>query len=99
MNLMTKTFPDSSILSCILNIGPKSLLEYRGRPLIVFEAKITICKIRVGTKNKNLYSTLTFMNLMTKTFPDSLILSCILNIGPKSLLECRGLPLIVFEAN
>ena len=65
----------------------RSLLEYRGRPLIVFEAKLTICNILVGTKNKNLYSTMTLLNLTTKTFPHSLIFSCILNIGPKSLSD------------
>ena len=72
--------------------------KYRGRPLIVFEAKLTICNNLEGTKNKNLYSTLTLLNLTTKTNTDFLIFSCIPNIGPKSLLEYRGRPMIVFEA-
>ena len=99
LNLTTKTNPDSLIFSCILNIGPKSILEYRGRPLLVFEANLTICNILVGTKNKNPIFHVDFIEFDDKNDPDFLIFSCILNIGPKSLPEFRGRPLILFEAN
>ena len=82
-----KTEPYFFIFSCFVHISPKVFLEYWGRPLKVFEAKITICNFSWDQRIRNLYFTLTLLNLTTKTIPEFLILSLFLYFVPELLLE------------
>ena len=77
-----------------LSYRPKLLVEYWGRPMKVFEAKILICNFFVGTKNKK---PIFHVDLTSKLNPVFYFL-LFLSYRPKLLVEYWGRPMKVFGA-